>query len=538
LTASLSARSVIGPPHRGGGRAIREAVAGLPLANPPQAARAVETILDDMLAASWPAGERIAALEHLRVVIMVLSADMERRVGATSHPLPPAAAEAATTVRHLHGKLAEAYALGLQELCAPAGRLPRFKGRVAATAAVLGLVHLAHDLLWGCRQYQAPSAGLWRRAYAVYAFASELGVAERVVRDCLADGASCNARDAYARLLLIAHGDPYRFSARELTQAWQVCQNTAAWCDLVAGRDPTDGNGADAEPDEIAAGPRADSGALRADMAPVERMLDERVALLPAGVDALDLPEPGGGSFTTSVRLVARLRAGWGTIPRRFGRLGAGHALDVVVGMHALHYSLAGNVDFGTFAQNVRGDGITLGKHDLPSAWMAAADATQPRIYRADVLDQSVGGYRLRLGPGEGLRLRIGEVIGLAALIEGADTRDWMVGVVRWLRQEGASMLVGIELLRREASAASVRFGVGKGDILAPQRAVELYAGDGRDEVVLLVTDPLGGGVAAVEAMLSPVACDWRSHAVIARFRPAAVEPLGEACFRVTLVRG
>ena len=77
------------------------------------------------------------------------------------------------------------------------------------------------------------------------------------------------------------------------------------------------------------------------------------------------------------VKGFARLRAGWGTAPRGHARLTARHALDVVVGMHALHYALAGNLDFSNFVRQVHGDAIMVGTHELASAWLASSDTTQ-----------------------------------------------------------------------------------------------------------------------------------------------------------------
>jgi hypothetical protein len=217
-------------------------------------------------------------------------------------------------------------------------------------------------------------------------------------------------------------------------------------------------------------------------------------------------------------------------------RIEATHALDIVVGMHALHYALAGNIDFASFVRRVHGDAIMIGQHDLPSAWMEMSDAAHPRVFRGEVLDQSHGGYRMRLAVADGLRLRIGEVVGLAPVVEGSNERDWMVGVIRWLRHEGESVLLGIELLRREARAAGVRAMTATGTALTPQRAVELLD-DGHELLSLLVSHPFAGNVTTAEVVLPKLASDWRSQAAVGKWRPDEVETLGPTCFRVTLVR-
>lgn len=525
---------------RGNDKAIREAIAGLPLANPAQALREVEQIIDGMLAARWSGADRVAALEELRVPVAALCVDVERRVRAESHPLPPASAEWAAAAQRLQMKLASGYALGMYELCAPAGKIPRFKGKLAVTTLVHGLLQAEAALLWSYRLYQSPPKGLWLRVHALNAFATSLGIDDQAAPDDSVSGLRQSAREVYTQSILLATSNPYRFSSRELDEARQVCRAMAPLC-LFASTG-TQGIAVDADAD---AGPgyipeeRGSAGTcvVTVDVAPVVRALDERMGQVPMGVDSLDLPVPGGGRLTTSVHFLNRLLAGWGSASRGHVRLAANHALDVVVGMHALHFALAGDTDFATFVRQVHGDAITVGGHDLPAAWLAAADTARPRVFRGEVLDQSEGGYRMRLAVADGLRLRIGDLIGLAAVVEDGDERDWMVGVIRWLRHDGGSVLMGIELLRRTARAAGVRAVTAEGDVLTPQRAVELLDGAATGELSLLVTHPFTGNVASVEVALPRLNSDWRSRAGVASWKPRGVESLGPTCFRVTLAR-
>jgi hypothetical protein len=539
LIEDLPARLPPGRSQRAGEKSIREAVAVLPLANPMHAIHEVGQLLDGMLATTWAGAERIAALEHLRAPVESLCGWIERQVGAEPHPLPAAAAEWAAAAQRVQWMMLGGYAVGLHELCTPAGKVPMFKGKFAATAVVRALAHADRVLTWSYRQYQSPPGGVWRRVHALHAFAGELALADQPVEDALAGGTPQTARTAYAQLLLLAMGNPYRFSARELQEARQVIRCVASQCVLT--RAGGEGIGVDTDSD---AGPGyiaeerrgTGSGVLAVDVAPVERVFDERSALLPAGVDAIDLPQPGGGVLTTSVRFLDRLRQGWGPAPRGYARLTAKHALDVVVGMHALHYALAGNLDFGTFVRRVHGDAIMVGAHELASAWLASADASRPQVFRADVLDQSGGGYRMRLHGVEGLRMRIGEVVGLSP-VDDEDDRDWMVGVIRWLRHAGESELLGVELLRREARAAGLRPVTAEGETLAPLRAVELMDGREVDNLSVLVTSGLARNIVAAEVVLPARASDWDSHASVATWRTGDTEPLGPACFCVTLER-
>lgn len=540
LIENLPQRLPPGRSQRLNEKVVRASVDNLPLANPAQASGDLERILDGMLATTWPAGERLQALEHLRVPVNSLCLGISRQLATESHPLPAAAAERAAIAQRLQQKLTDLCALGLHELCAPAGKPPRFRAKAVAAGIVAGLVHGDLALAWSYRQYDSPPPGLWRRIHALYAFAADAGLADQASADMIAGGASLAPRTAYARILLLAISNPYRFSARELHEARQVVRCVADRCGIS--RAGTEGIGVDVDSDAgpgYVAGERdgASPGLLAVDAAAAEGLLRERVALLPPGVEIIDMREPDGERFDTSVAFVERLCAGWGIAERSHERLPAKHVLDVVFGMHALHFALSGNVDFSAFVRKVHGDAIMVGRHELASAWLAAGDAARGQPFRGEVMDQSEGGYRLYLRQTQGMRLRIGEVVGLAPVSEQPEERDWMVGVVRWLRHGADGEVLGVELLRRQARPAGLRPVTEAGETLAPQRAVELPDGSDPERISLLVTDRLARNVVAVEVALPALPSDWRTHATVGTWQRQETESVGPACFRVTLVR-
>lgn len=461
-------------------------------------------------------------------------------MGADPHPLPAASAERAAAAQRMEWQLACGYAVGLHELCAPAGKLPRFKGKLAAAAAVAGLVHASRVLVWAYRQYRTPPPGVWRLIHVLHAFAGELGLADQAVEDACLGGGQVSARNVYAQTLLLAISNPYRFSARELKDASAVIRCVGGYCGLA--RAGTQGvsvdTSADAGPgyvaeEQLAAG----AGVLALDLQPVEHIFDERIALLPRGASLLDLPRPGGGVVTTPVALLRRLQAGWTTAARGHARFPASHVLELVVGMHALHYALAGNLDFATFIRQVHGEAITVGRHELASAWLSNTDTARPLPVRAEVFDQGEGGYRLRLQASDGARLRIGEVVGLAPASDDEDERDWMVGIIRWLRLEDEHVWLGVELLHRTARAAGVRPVAANGETLVPQRAVELPGCVPDGGLALLVMNHFPGDATTAEVVLPPLASDWNASAAVGVWRCEGDEVLGSACVRVNLVR-
>lgn len=534
LTENLPARAPPGRAQHSSEKSVRDAVAGVPLANPAQAVREVEQILDDMLAVAWGGGERATALAYLRAPVASLCHGIAQQLDTESHPLPPASAARAAAAQRLEWKLACNHAIALHELCEPAGKPPMFKGKLVLATLAAGLAGAGRTLVWAYRQYQAPPVGVWRKVHAFYLYAVDLGLADQTAGDD-----AISVRDAYLQTLLLALGNPYRFSARELKEADAVTRCVAGQCVLQRAGHAGVGvdTRADTGPAYMAEQEMADWAVLAFDAAPAAAVFEQRIALLPGMAGVLDLPQPGGGTVATSAEFLRMLKAGWTAADRAYPRLSASHALDLAVGMHALHFVLAGGLDFATFLRQVHGEAITVGQHELASSWLAASDTVRPHTQRADVLDQSEGGYRLHLPDADGARLRIGEVVGLTPAADDPDERAWMVGVIRWLRLEHDGCVLGVELLHRTARAAGLRPLTAEGESMVPQRAVELPDRTDRNRLVLLLSYHFARTVTAAEVVLPALASDWDAAAVAGTWQYADAQALGTTCIRVTLVR-
>jgi hypothetical protein len=163
------------------------------------------------------------------------------------------------------------------------------------------------------------------------------------------------------------------------------------------------------------------------------------------------------------IDLAERLVDGWtASGERSHARLGGGYQLDTVLGLHDLHYVLAGNEDFESFLRRVRGQAISLSESDRIASWaIGSGESARATRQKARVLDQSLGGYRViwERGPGgEAVRARIGELVGLALPEPGDGTPDWMIGTIRWIRIDDQGRVdAGVELLSRRALPAGVR---------------------------------------------------------------------------------
>lgn len=542
LGQELSAHLPRGGSRQVTAKAALAAAAGLPLANPAQALREIAQLLDAMLATAWRGGERAALLARLRAPAASLCRGTAQALLSERHPLAPAAAEQAAVAQQLAWKLACNDALALHELCGPGGKVPRFGGRApAAAACAAGLCHGGHVLMWAYRQYRAPPAGAWRFMHALHAAADELGLAMQSVDDPCFDGGPTAAREVYAQALLLALANPYRFSAPELQEARAVTACLADKCRLA----PTGAEGfaidaaSDAGPGYVASErPAPAAGSLVLDLKDVVRAIDECIGGSTDPEGGVELHRAGGGGgVATRAGFLRRLASGWTALPRGHGRLPASHGLDVAFGMHAAHYLLAGNQDFAAFIARVEGDASGLPLHESATAWPATREAARPQPLRADVLDQSEGGYRLRLQEVDGQRARIGEVVALTPAAEDPEEREWMVGMVRWLRLEDGHARMGIQLLQRSARAAALRPLLASDGAAAPLRAVDVSDGTDAGQLLLLLSHVVAPGVAAAEVALPALPADWTSRATVATWRVAGTEALGAACFRVKLER-
>lgn len=535
LIEGLPARSPAAAGAPAHPREVQQRVAQLPLASPELAARELSRLLGEMRANLWSGGERLDALELLRAPAEQLSSAFERPLLAESFPLPPVKARMADMAREVHLRLGEGYVLAACELCAPAGKVPMLRGKAVTLALLRAQQHLGLALLWSYRLYRTPPAGIWRRLHAVYGFALDAGLATKAVSGSGPEGER-DVRGAYLHTLLLALCNPYRLTLREMGDAYALTQTLAPHCGLTRGGESGFAMRADADsgpgyvPEERE---QAQGDLLALDVEPVMRLLEQNAALLPPGAEKLSF-RADRGTLDVPRAFVERLRAAWiGAAARGHARIGAQHVLDTVIGLHGLHYLLAGGQDFQAFLARVRGAGITLSSSENAAAWTNGGESLRAAVLSARVLDQSLGGYRLLWEPGAAVRLKVGELVGLALPAERGDVQEWMVGMIRWLRVDDDGRLdAGVELLARHALAVAVRTPDAQGQLRQPLRAVLLRLDDGE---ALLVPSLFDRAATAVELSRPADPRDWHPQAPVQLLLPAAIAETSAAYWRVAL---
>lgn len=493
-------------------RALRAWVEALPTANVEATATRMRDGLGELNRQRGDGLQRLEALESLRAPLTRLASALGRQVLGASFPLPPQKEELGVLAMDLQGEFACGYRSALAEITAPGGAVPLLRGKTVALAAARALQHGGECLAAAYHLYRTPPHGAWRSLHDTYRFVAAVRLDDRAVTDPLERLAEC-ARDRYSQALLLALANPYSHTQREqldvqalarvLAPHLQLRARNGGPRDVVVHADTDRGPGyTPAERDE------GQGDVLALNLAALATFVDGQLASTPPGARTATLRQRGGSAQHVDVDLLRRVAASWSAHgARAHVRLGGGYTLDTVLGLHDLHYVLAGEEDFESFMQGVGGQAISLSAHQRGASWrLAAQNPGRAARWPARVLDQGSGGYRLlweRSANGMGVRARVADLVGFALPTRAdEDTPDWMVGVIRWLRiDEHGHAEAGIQLLARRALPAGV-LALDEGDARVPVRGLllaPLAADTGVDYPALLVSTEIERGVHEVE---------------------------------------
>lgn len=448
-------------------------VAALPRANPAVVQAQLRDALDALIGQRLSGGVRFDALEMLRSPVLEAIAQLEGQFVGATFPLPAAKVRAAQDAERFHVALAHGYRLAAADLCTPSGKPPMLRGGTVATALGRAVHHYGAALAKAWQVYRAPQPGSWQGLHRCHAFAVECGLGGKTIEDPLAG--SRQALDAiYGATLLASLCNPYAHSQTEQEALWALARAYAPQCPLSGEGGPDARIMIDPEsdcgPGIGGGGPDGaaylDTSRLRADIAR---------ALAHGEGSSLQLSPSRGVVVQSSRKLLESVQRSLGqaVAARAEGRLPGGHVLDCVIGLSVLHYYLAGRLDFDAFVRQAREGQIQMVDR---AAWAHAGGelARLPPV-PTQVLDQSLHGYRVAWGSQAQARARVGELVGLSLADEPDEERDWMVGIIRWLRYEAdGGISAGIELLARRARAVGLCGLNGRADERPPLRALAL----------------------------------------------------------------
>jgi cyclic-di-GMP-binding protein len=531
------------------GKSLRAWISHLPLANPGATARLLIGGLREMNQLRIDPLQRLEALEVLRQPVDQIIVTLDKQVLGDSFPLPPQKHQLGQLAQEFERELAQGYGAVVYDLCAPAGAVPFMRGKAAALALTRAIQHRGAYLYQAYLLYHAPPTGAWQNLHDLFQFAVAVQADDKAFEDALCGGAQISARMAYIHALLFALSNPYRFTQKENGDIYDLTRIWASRCELREGRAPagaiairTDSDqslGYLPEEREIPG-----EGLWALEISGLLRFLQGQLAMLPPGISSTEFRLRGGSTAHAEVSFVERLMHSWENGSERSQqRLAAGHQLDTVIGLHDVHFVLAGNQDFDSFLRKTRGVAISLHENDRVASWASNPAGGAPikiKHLNAKVIDQSLGGYRVVWEKIEGMRVRVGELLGLAPLADDGDAQDWMIGTIRWLRIEPSGVMdAGIELLSRRALPVGLRSFDAQNVPRSAMRGVLLEAlqanEDGTQRHSILAPHLFDRDASEIELTRPGDPFNWPPEAVVETLRNVRVSENGGGYLRVDI---
>ncbi|MCB1635191.1 MAG: hypothetical protein KDI51_11420 [Xanthomonadales bacterium] len=443
-------------------RAVKLWIEALPLANSGATARLLYNGIKELNQLEVDPGQRLEILEQMRRPMATVAASMERHVVNQPLPLPAQKRQIGSVIRDFHRTLADGYRICVADFCAPRGNVPFLKGKAVALALTRALTHLSALLSKCYLIYAEVPGGIWQQAHQLLAFARSQSLHDKSVTDVQLPGIPLTAEAVYLQALLLNIANPYRLTQREIVDLEGMALIWSEHCQLRC-----DGGGVgqfliDPEADSPPIVDRQQEGSYwRLDTSGLVKQAQASISLcdsLDAMVTAHSRLGHSPGSISAGV--LSRLITAWDfSGDRAQARLPAGYPMDASLGLHSAHYLISGDRDFNEFVRQLSGGGIELSDRERSAAWaQASGEMPRPIVLQSRVLDQSLGGYKIRWEDAEVLKARVGELIALSPPVDPDEPRDWLVGVIRWLKGgAGNSLEAGVQLLSRSAEAVAVR---------------------------------------------------------------------------------
>lgn len=417
---------------------------------------------------SYPpaANQHLEVLESARPIVAFVQGEISKRYAA--HPLPPDSSENETLLKavglwrdmarsYTRVILADAIDSGLTE------NMPQLFQRQ--------LHYNAQLLLEYFRARRSLPAGAWTDLHAAYSAAERNNVARTRVADSLNEvWKAQSAAEAYVALLLVDLSNPYGRTQRELTWITRWAQRFAPYCTL-------DTSSAESKPLRYGLDLSADHGVRPLGLLTASESLryfdGNRLAShiqgvlqqLKRGVSPASLGLGDDCAAREAGKLLLSLYRPWGlaSAGRRFARRGARGSLEMVADWDAIAFHINGRAFTAPTARTVstiRNDMalLTFGEraNEVTPDRAKIRENAERLGYASshwEVIDQSVGGFRIRCRP-EGLRLDHHQLVG----IRPPDGEQILLARISWLMFRADGLLeAGLYTMPGIPSVAAAR---------------------------------------------------------------------------------
>jgi hypothetical protein len=427
----------------------------IPLANPTEAVRELDQILESLLDVPPEHSDFFRLLEQMWPAVTFVAEDLAKRYTNKAVPLGDTEDAFFHQVAQLWQKTAKAYARCFKET--PKTRSPQADNHLATL--LYRCIHFTGTtLLEYHRARREVPWGLWLDLHSHYGNAEELGLATLEI-PCIfgedADGTHCAA--AYISFVLCDMAGSYSLSLRNqrLVYRWATAWSTMIDLHPVAAGETLPAFVIDPMQD---AALRPSSECLRTDR--IRRLDTSRLA---AHIHHLrhelrqrtPLSEVGLGDDCTRqqcVQLLSLLARQWSQAraPRKFRRHATSGVVQLCMGFEEMHYFISGKPFQQPENERVYAHGdfdsvFSLRFQDNPqqAATVAAAAAASYLLDTWEMVDQSANGFRL-VRNADGRRITHGQLLALRP----HDGGHFILAQVSWLMQEGdGGLVVGLRAL-------------------------------------------------------------------------------------------
>lgn len=437
-------------------------LASLPAANTVDTARKIFLSLFNLNRSEVDAETRLELVQLYRGPIDGVSATLQGHLINLGFPLSGRQRELAQFLWELHAEMAAGYKAVVTD-CAQ-GRRGALKNEQAALAIERAIAYLGRVLLHCYHVYMPCPPQVWREIHALFAFAEEQGWQDTPL-DAV-DGPS-SVRLRYQQVALLGLSNPYQLQQNECHRVFSLLRQWADKAVMAA---------------ELNVGRRAGNYLvdLTADAPPILFPRDVKLPPNPAlrVLNTAGLANTAQGLIHRARKdesiiknaafcadmladncldMLQRLVKIWGAGARRhFSRLRRHGRLSVCLGINAVHFFASGQQPFrfGDDADRFcRARGI-LSSDDDAAAVVTPLPQENFRLEEWTVRDESAGGFALMREGRVGLRVRVGDVLG----IENQDLGQWRLAIARWMKSPDEDRVeLGIEMLAPSVEPVAVK---------------------------------------------------------------------------------
>ena len=434
----------------------------VPLANVVAAQQQLFAELQEFNRFAAAGAARLAALEAVREAVNFVEIEQARRF--TNRALPMAEQE--STVFNETLALWEEMRLGyLRCLQAILNEEPGLRDEAGLVCQRV-LSYTGLQMFHHHRAYRQVSAGEWRALHSGYAHAERLGVAEEAVKDYLnRDVNDTSPRIAYMRALLLGMANPNELSQRQLTFAAFLLERWAEKVDVLS--EPPEGEDVPPLVVDLASDVCPDREGTKAaeprylDAKRLAKSLRNRIGLLRKGESPAKLALGEDCVQPSCEQLLVFLYRQWCQVrqPRGAERKRSADAAQACNDLGGIHYYISGRV----FRQPGEAKELTQAQRDQIAAFgrVSTRDEDDYSVVHGYLLehwqieDESAQGLKMvRRAGNPGKRYSHGQLVG----VRPADSKNFMLGQIRWLMQNDAGDLyAGVRLLPGLPAATAVR---------------------------------------------------------------------------------